>query len=90
MRHYYDVYSLIQRPEVRAFVRTDEYKAHKAKRFRQGDDPDLSKNQAFILSDATTRETYARAYAASTALYYGDKPTFDQILKTLEPWLTEL
>lgn len=90
MRHYYDVYSLIQRLEVRAFVGTDEYKAHKTKRFRQSDDPDLTKNQAFILSDATTRETYARAYAASAALYYGDTPTFDQILETLEPWLTEL
>jgi hypothetical protein len=28
------------------------YKAHKATRFRQGDEPDVTKNEAFILSNA--------------------------------------
>ena len=29
MRHYYDVYSLLRRPEVQAFIGTEAYKAHK-------------------------------------------------------------
>ena len=29
MRHYYDVYSLLKRPEVQAFIGTDAYNAHK-------------------------------------------------------------
>ena len=62
MRHYYDVYSLLQRPEVQAFIGTDAYKAHKAKRFREGDNPNIAENQAFILTDPETRRAYAKAF----------------------------
>ncbi len=86
MRHYYDVYSLLRRPEVKAFIGTDAYKAHKAKRFRHADNPNIAQNQAFILSDPGTRKSYARAYADTSALYYGEKPTFDQILKEIGAW----
>lgn len=47
MRHYYDVYSLLQLPEVQAFIGADAYRAHKAKRFSQADNPDIAQNQAF-------------------------------------------
>jgi len=70
MRHYY-VYSLLQRPEVQEFIGTDAYKAHKARRFRQGDEPDPTKNEAFILSDPATRDAYRAAYETTSALYYG-------------------
>ena len=79
MRHYYDIYSLLQRPEVQSFIGTEAYKAHKAKRFRRGDNPNIAKNEAFLLTDPATRKSYAKAFADSTALYYGDKPTFEQI-----------
>jgi hypothetical protein len=84
MRHYYDVYSLLQRPEVQAFIGTDAYKAHKAKRFRPGDNPKITENQAFVLSDPKTRRLFEEAYDASKALYYGDKPSFDAILKKIQ------
>jgi hypothetical protein len=71
MRHYYDVYSLLQRRDVQEFIGTEAYKAHKAKRFRGADNPDIAENEAFILSDPETRKTYANAFAASSALYYG-------------------
>jgi hypothetical protein len=90
MRHYYDVYCLLQRPEVQAFIGTDEYKAHKAKRFRQADNPNIAENEAFILSDPETREAYAKAYADTRALYYGDKPTFDQIVTAMGAWIDRL
>lgn len=90
MRHYYDAYSLLQRPEVQAFVGTDAYNAHKKERFRQGDDPDISNNQAFIMSDSETRATYAKAYDATSALYYSGKPTFDQILEEFTTWAKRL
>jgi hypothetical protein len=90
MRHYYDVYSLLRRPEVQAFIGADAYKAHKLKRFRQGDEPDITKNQAFILADPETRKIYANAFAESTALYYGDKPTFEQILEEIGKWADRL
>ena len=90
MRHYYDAYSLLQRPEAQAFIGTDEYKAHKERRFRQGDNPDIAKNDAFMLNDPDTRAAYQKAYDATSALYYAAKPTFDEVLKTIGTWASKL
>lgn len=90
MRHYYDVYSLLRRPEVQAFIGTEAYKAHKTKRFRGGDNPNIAQNQAFILADPETRKAYAKAFAESSALYCADKPTFEQILKEIGTWADRL
>jgi hypothetical protein len=90
MRHYYDVHALLQRPEVQTFIGTEVYKAHKQARFRQGDNQNIAENEAFLLSDAKTRALYAKAYENSGALYYADKPTFEQILAEIKRWIDKL
>jgi len=90
MRHYYDIYSLLQRPEVQKFIGTEAYKAHKEKRFREGDNPDITKNEALLLTDSATRKSYSKAFDDSTALYYGDKPTLDQTLAEIGKWVSKL
>jgi hypothetical protein len=90
MRHYYDVYSLLDRPEVQDFIGTEEYTAHKDRRFRSLDNKSIAENEAFILSDPKTRKTYAATYARTSALYYGSKPTFDQILERIKKWIDRL
>ena len=90
MRHYYDVYSLLQRADVQDFIGTDEYKAHKAKRFPRADNQNIAQNEAFIISDPATRKTYEEAFAASGALYFGTKPSFDQILGEIRKWIDRL
>jgi hypothetical protein len=90
MRHYYDVYSLLQRADVQEFIGTDEYKAHKAKRFPRADNQNIAQNEAFIISDPATRKTYEEAFAASAALYFGTKPSFDQILGEIRKWIDRL
>ena len=83
MRHYYDVYCLLQRPEVQAFIGTEKYLAHKARRFRAGDNPVIAENEAFLLRDSEARKRYAAAYAETATLYYRDRPSFDEILATI-------
>ena len=90
MRHYYDVYCLLDRPEVQEFIGTDAYEAHKKKRFRGGDNTNIAENQAFVLGDPDTRKLYTRAFAGSTALYYGSTPTFEQILGRIGEWIDGL
>ena len=83
MRHYYDVYCLLGDNSVQEFIGTEAYLEHKAKRFRQVDEADLTRNEAFLLSDAETRKNYAVAYAGTRALYYRDQVAFDAILERI-------
>jgi predicted nucleotidyltransferase component of viral defense system len=90
MRHYYDVFSLLQRPEVQAFVGTEKYKEHKVKRFRGANNLKIDENQAFIFGDPKTRETYQVAYEQTSALYYKTKPSFTEILDEIARWAARL
>ena len=90
MRHYYDIYELLKRPEVQKFIGTPEYTAHKQARFRQGDNQNIAENAAFVLSDAKTRKLYAGAYERSSGLYYAQKPSFEQILAEIGKWASKL
>ena len=80
MRHYYDVFCLLGDQSVQAFIGTEAYHAHKALRFRAGDDPDLARNPAFRLEASETRAAFERAYARTRALYYRDQPSLETIL----------
>jgi Nucleotidyl transferase AbiEii toxin, Type IV TA system len=84
MRHYYDVYCLLETSEVRAFIGTPDYQAHKSKRFRSGDNPVIRENQAFYLSNPATRQAYKNAYASTQALYYRTQPDFDAIIQRIQ------
>ena len=90
MRHYYDVYELLQRPEVQQFIGTDAYKAHKQARFRQDDNQNIKENEAFLLSNAETKALYADAYDRSSDLYYGDQPSFEEILTKIQELIDKL
>ena len=80
MRHYYDVYRLLQQPLVRKFIGTPEYISHKGKRFRKGDNPVIAENEAFLLGNPEIRKTYASAYADQGHFTYKAQPSFEDIL----------
>jgi hypothetical protein len=90
MRHYYDAYALLRRTDVQSFIGTDEYNAHKTKRFPTGDNPDITKNEAFILTDPATRKLYGEAYAKTSPLYFRIKPPFEDILNEFRRWANRL
>ena len=49
-----------------------------------------SQNEAFILSDPETRKKYEESFAVSRALYYGKKPSFDEILGEIKKRINRL
>lgn len=91
MRQYYDVYSLLTREDVQAFIGTPEYLAHKEDRFPK---PDLAipinKNEAFLLNDEQLRASYRKRYADTAALYYAGQPDFDQLLTRIHKYIDKL
>ncbi len=84
MRQYYDIYCLLENPDVKKFIGTDEYKAHKAERFR-GKDTEIAikDNEAFLLSDKSKREQFIKRYKKTSALYYNGQPEFEEILQRI-------
>jgi hypothetical protein len=55
MRHYYDIYELLQQPEVQRFIGAEAYKKHKQARFRQAYNQNIAENEAFLLRDPRRR-----------------------------------
>lgn len=90
MRHYYDLYCLLQDRTVLSFIGTPDYRAHKKRRFRSGDNPIIAENEAFLLSDPVTRSAYENAYLKSGALYYRKQPVFDEILTRFRAYADRL
>jgi hypothetical protein len=90
MRHYYDVYALLQVETVQAFIGTPAYLAHKAKRFPKADNPIIAENEAFVLSDPDTRSKLQTAYAASAPLYFRGQPEFEKTLAEIAKWSPHL
>jgi hypothetical protein len=90
MRHYYDVHSLLQQPTVQAFVGTAAYKQHKEDHFPKADNKNIRLNDAFHLVHPSTRALYEKAYDAGGALYHQGRPTFTEILKTIDDWSDRL
>jgi hypothetical protein len=84
LRHYFDVYCLLQEPAVLSFIGTSDYQTHKDKRFRSGDEPIIAKNEAFVLSDGATRAAYEKAYQITRSLYYKEKLDFTVILNRIQ------
>ena len=87
MRHYYDVYQLLQLERVQKFIGTKEYFEHKENRFRSGDEKDLTKNEALILSDANTRKLYQESFERTKNLYYKGQPDFDTVVNKIKSWI---
>ncbi|WP_246665070.1 nucleotidyl transferase AbiEii/AbiGii toxin family protein [Neorhizobium sp. P12A] len=90
LRHYYDVYCLLDQPAVQAFIGTEAYLAHKGRRFPKADNQTISSNLAFSLSDPDTFGLYERAYERTSALYYHGRPTLKEILARITSYADRL
>lgn len=90
MRHYYDIYCLLDNAEVLAFIGTDEYVAHKQTRFPNADNQHIASNEAFLLSDPETRALYQREYEKTAALYYQGQAPFGEILARIHQHIEQL
>jgi len=75
MRHYYDIYCLLENDLVWEFIRSPKYAKRKDERFPRADNQVIAENEAFLLSNEEVRALYNDAYRRSQALYYQDQPS---------------
>lgn len=90
MRHYYDIYQLLALPEVQGFIGTAAYQKKKQERFRGGDNQNIAENEAFLLSDPTTRGLYKAEYEKTPSLYYKGQVPFEDILQRIKENISRL
>jgi hypothetical protein len=87
MRHYYDVYCLLEMPDIQNFIGTDAYKKRKAERFPKKDEPEnLNSNPAFQIKDKNIFDQLNSNYKATLNLYYQGQPDFELILKRIKKY----
>lgn len=90
MRHYYDVFQLLKLERVQQFIGSEKYVAHKELRFRTADEKDLTKNDAFIISNAETQKIYQQSFEKTKGLYYKGQPKFSEILESFKSFLPRM
>lgn len=89
LRHYYDLYCLLELNEVKEFIGTSEYEDYKKERFRNYDTA-IKNCDGFTLKDANDREVFKLNYAKSSSLYYKGQVDFDKILSRFSEYLEKL
>lgn len=84
LRHYYDIYCLLDNERVQKFIGTAEYKERKDNRFPRSDNQNIAENEAFLLNDSNVRELYEKEYEKTKNLYHGEPVPFDKILECIK------
>lgn len=90
LRHYYDVYKLLENERVLKFIGTPEYLAHKKLRFRGQDEIIIKNNPAFLMENAEVRNIYSEEFIKKSAIYFGKQPTFDEIIERIKQYIEYL
>lgn len=90
LRHYYDIYKLLEQERVLSFIGSNPYKKYKEERFRSKDKLDISKNEAFIISDDKTRAKYSNEFNKKSAIYFGAQPSFEDILERIKKHMKDI
>lgn len=90
LRHYYDIYSLVNDPEVTAFIGRSEYRKYKAKIFSDKYEQNISKNEAIVLNDMTIRSHFANLFNEKRDLYFDRDIDFNSIIEGISKYLTLL
>jgi predicted nucleotidyltransferase component of viral defense system len=91
MRHYYDIFMLLKRTDVQKFLGSEKYLEHKTKKFGPKDVFDLSKNEAFILSDKSAFDFFNKEHKANSPLHYDRSfPSFNEIMAEIGKNLSKM
>lgn len=90
LRHYYDIYKLLENNRVLKFIGTSEYIAHKNNRFRKQDEQVIKNNPAFTMENVTIKKLYYDEFKKKSAIYFGKQPTFDEIIKRIHDHINHL
>jgi hypothetical protein len=79
LRHYNDVYSLLETRAVQDFIGSEKYEERKKQRFPAADELCISKNPAFLFEQPDEFNQFEKEYKSTAALYYAGQPSLQEI-----------
>ncbi len=90
LRHYYDVYCLLEIDTVTNFIGTPEYEERKKQRFSQADERRIAANSAFLFESPEELEKFEKEYEGTQALYYAGQPSLSAIAARIKEHIVRL
>jgi predicted nucleotidyltransferase component of viral defense system len=90
LRHYYDVYSLLDVEGVQEFIGSEKYEQRKLQRFPAADERCIAKNPAFLFEEIEEFKQFEKEYKATAALYYAGQPSLSDIAKKIAAHIEKL
>jgi hypothetical protein len=80
MRHYYDLYKLLELERVSKFIGTKEYEAYKKDKLRGLDAEEFAARTAFRLTDDKTYRFFEQEFQSTKDLMLSPGPTFKELM----------
>jgi hypothetical protein len=90
LRHYNDVYALLDVEAVQQFIGTKKYELRKKQRFPKADERRISMNPAFLFAEMDEFKQFEKEYKATAALYYAGQPSLSDIAKKISAHIDKL
>ena len=76
IRHYYDLYCLLDQNDIQNFIGTEAYRTHKKERLKKLRDT-IRNHPAFFLSNPKERQLFEKEYIKQKSLYYKGQIVLD-------------
>jgi hypothetical protein len=83
LRHYYDLYRLLDVARVDAFIGTSAYEAYKKQKLRPADAKEFASREAFLLADAATYALFEDEFAEMSAMLAPPRPGFSEVIERI-------
>jgi len=80
LRHYYDLYKLLEVERVRKFIGTPKYKAYREEKLRGEDAKEFASRSAFTFPDEKIYRLFEKEFESLNSLLLSSGPTFKQVV----------
>jgi len=83
LRHYYDVYKLLDLERVRSFIGTQAYQDYKGEKLRGADAVEFATGDAFTIPDDETYRTFEKEFESLKTLFFSPGPSFGDVVERI-------
>jgi hypothetical protein len=80
LRHYYDLYMLLDVGRVKAFIGTDDYEAYKKQKLKTTDAKEFASREAFLLEDPKRSALFEDEFEVMCFMLTPPRPSFADVL----------